>query len=295
MFVIIGGANGIGQSVVRALYSAGAHVVIGDIDEAGCKALVDRLESEIKSSSSLSYVRVDVRNYNDNLELFKIAYETHGRVDHAFSIAGVTEKPPNWFDPELNVDSLQLPPTTTIVDVNLTGVLYFTRVASVYLRFGNEDRKQDKSICIMGSVASFKEQGGLFVYQTTKHGVLGLIRSTRKFFQKNHGIRINTVCPSLTRTNMADTPGSILHIWEELGVAPNKPEEIADFVLTLASIPESPYVGEMTGLAVFVEAGQGWEIEKDLDKYDSLWLSEEMSKNAAKIEEALASGLAWVG
>ncbi|ETS82665.1 hypothetical protein PFICI_04541 [Pestalotiopsis fici W106-1] len=289
--VLTGGANGIGEYVVETLYRAGAHVVFGDIDVTACQSVVDRLCSKNSSSATLSFVCTDVRKYQDNIALFRFAYEKHGRIDHALSVAGVTEKPDqNWFDPKLDLSSITTAPSTDMVDVNLTGVLYFTRVAAVYLRQGNEDRTEDKSICILGSVASFKEQGGLFVYQPTKHGVLGLVRSTRKFFDKVHGIRINTVCPSLTRTRMS-TP--VIRIWDEQGVRPNDPQAVADYVVTLTSIANDPYVGSVTGLAVFVEGNKGWEIEKDLDKCDVAWLGQEMSTNAAKIEAALASGTAW--
>ncbi|KAK9422902.1 hypothetical protein SUNI508_04569 [Seiridium unicorne] len=231
-------------------------------------------------------------SYDDNLSLFALAYEKHGRIDHAFAIAGVAELPKeNWFDPQLSIESVAAAPSTTVVDVNLTGVLYFTRIAAVYLRQGNDDGSQDKSICILGSVASFKEQTGLFIYSPAKHGVLGLVRSTRKYLSHTHRIRINVVCPSMTKTRMSV---ETLRVWAEQGVPGNEPQEVADYVLTLASVPRSPYVGEMTGLAVFVEGGKGWEIEKDLDKCDASWIGEEMSRNAVKIEQALEYGLAWV-
>lgn len=253
---------------------------------------MDDLSSKQSSGGSIAFRRTDVRLYNDTLALFQLAYETHGKVDHAFAIAGVTESPnQNWFDDKIDLQSIAQQPSTTMVDVNLTGVLYFARIAAVFLRQGNEARKQDKSICLMGSVASFKEQAGLFVYQPTKHGVLGLVRSSRKYFQECLGIRLNIVCPSMTKTRMA-TP--VLKLWEDNGVAGNDPEIVADFVLTLASVPYSPYIGSVCGLAVYVEANKGWEIEKDLDKSDALWIGEEMSKNALKIEEALGNGGSWV-
>ncbi|KAI1761492.1 putative 3-hydroxyacyl-CoA dehydrogenase [Hypoxylon sp. FL1150] len=290
--VLTGGANGIGLEIVRKLYQAGAHVVFGDIDEAACQTAVDVLKSDISSSSGLSFLRTDVRRYEDNLALFKSAYEKYGRVDHALSIAGVTEQAgKNWFDPKLNLSSVAAAPPTDLVDINLTGVLYFARIAAVYLRQGNDGRARDKSICLLGSVASFKEQGGLFVYQPAKHGVLGLVRSTRKYFGAVHGIRINTVCPSATKTRMATS--AVEDIWEGQGVRLNDPRAVADYVLTLTSIPRDPYVGGVTGLAVFVEADKGWEIEKDLDRCSASWLGEEMSRNAANIEAALASGTAW--
>lgn len=274
------------------LYRYGAHIVFGDIEESACEAAVKQVTSTIQSSSSLDFLKIDITKYDEVVELFEYAYKKHGRVDHAFNIAGVTETAgENWFTPSLDLQSVKAAPATTIVDINVTGTLYFVRVAAVYLRQKNEDRSQDKSICLLGSVASFKEQAGLFVYQPTKHGVLGLVRSTRKYFDAFHGIRINTVCPSMTKTRMA-TP--ILDLWDKYGVRGNEPHEIAEHVLTLTSVPHSPYGAGMTGLAVFVEAGKGWEIEHDLDRFSPSWMGEEMAKNALKIEQALGNGGSWV-
>ncbi|KIW52364.1 hypothetical protein PV05_08006 [Exophiala xenobiotica] len=226
--VLTGGAHGVGEAVIRYLCATGAHTFFGDIDKQACQALVDGLEAERFSSGSLDYLHVDVSKYEDNLALFKLAYERHGRVDHAFSIAGVTERQ-NWFEPSLDLKSVEIAPSTTVLDVNLTGLCYFARIATVYLRQGNDGHKQDKSICLSGSIASFKEQAGLFIYQPSKHGVIGLMRSTRKMLY------------------------------------------------------HEPFVGSLMGLAIYVEGGKGWEIEKDLDNAEVHWLGEEN----AKIEEAL--------
>jgi len=180
-------------------------------------------------------------------------FREHGRVDHAFAIAAVTENQ-NWFDPASNLESVEESPSTLIVDVNLTGVLYFTRVAAVYLRQGNEDRSQDKSICLLGSIAAFKEQAGLFVYCPTKHGLTRLLRATRRALWEQHGIRINMVNPS----HINNVMGSSVHqLWVDHGLPVNEVDEVAEYVLTLASMPQSPYDGPLTGLAIYVEGGKG--------------------------------------
>ncbi|KAI1616814.1 putative 3-hydroxyacyl-CoA dehydrogenase [Exophiala viscosa] len=286
--VLTGGAHGVGESVIRYLYGVGAHVFFGDIDDKACQTLVDDLKAGKTSSTSLQYIPLDVRKYEDNLALFKLAYEKHGRIDHAFSIAGVTERQ-NWFEASLDLKTVETPPSTLVLDVNLTGLCYFARIATVYLRQGNDDHSQDKSICLLGSIASFKEQAGLFIYQPSKHGVIGLMRSTRKLLYHEYGIRINTICPSLINTGMAS---HIHSLWLGKGLPVNEADEVAQYVLTLTSIPQSPF-GNMTGLAVYVEGGKGWEFENDLYRTDSDWLGEENSKNTARIDEALGIGLSW--
>ncbi|CAG9939961.1 unnamed protein product [Clonostachys rosea f. rosea IK726] len=289
VFVLTGGARGVAESIVRYLFAAGAHVFFGDIDQAGSDKVIAALRAKNPSATnSLVAISFDARKYDDNLALFKAAYKAHGRIDHAISCAAVTESL-NWYDESLNPDTIETPPPTVIIDVNFTGVLYFARIAAVFLRQGNEDGK-DKSLTIVGSIASFKEQAGLFVYGPTKHGVMGLFRSTKSLMSKKYGIRINMVNPSHVNTIM----GSAVHdLWVAHGLPVNEAYHVAEHVLTLASTPKKADGTAATGIAVYVEGGEGWDIEEDLDKTDHLWMGEEMSRNSAKIDIALGTGVSW--
>lgn len=176
---------GIGKELVHLCHSAGAHVFFGDVlEEAG-----NALEQELSSSSSKQHVKfvpTDVSDYQSNLRLFELAYETCGRVDHAASVAGIGERG-NIVDPGLTLESVRQEPKESmkVLDVNFTGPLYFSRIASVYLRQPTLNEKSstsiaDKSLTLVSSVAGFTEAPGLFVYSATKHGVYGLMRALRK-------------------------------------------------------------------------------------------------------------------
>lgn len=72
-----------------------------------------------------------------------------------------------------------------VLGVNLAGPIYFSRIASVYLRqLSTSDKSSatqaDKSLTLVSSVAGFTEAPGLFVYSAAKHGVMGLMRALRK-------------------------------------------------------------------------------------------------------------------
>lgn len=132
------------------------------------------------------FVHCDVTSYQDNLALFDAALEACGRVDHAIANAGLGEQG-NFFDPALTLESVKEVPGKSIkvVDVNLKGELYFSRIASVYLRQPDLNSKSstaalDKSLTLVSSVAGFREDPGLHVYIASKHGVLGLMRSLRR-------------------------------------------------------------------------------------------------------------------
>ena len=49
---------------------------------------------------------MDVSRYDNNLDLFRTAFEKYGKVDHALAIAGIVEQG-NWFDPALTMESVK--------------------------------------------------------------------------------------------------------------------------------------------------------------------------------------------
>lgn len=104
----------------------------------------------------------NVSSYKSNYVLFRTAFEKYGRIDHAISIAGISEGE-NWFDPALTVTDVEKEPDTLTLDVNLKGVLFFARIAMVYLRAGNE--KRNRSLTLFSSVAGFRPTPGLVIYQ----------------------------------------------------------------------------------------------------------------------------------
>jgi NAD(P)-dependent dehydrogenase (short-subunit alcohol dehydrogenase family) len=85
-----GGAQGIGASTVALLHDVGAHVFLGDWDaKKGCD-----LETELKTNGSrqggtVTFQKVDVRDYSSQLALFDAAFNRHGSVDAAVYCAAV--------------------------------------------------------------------------------------------------------------------------------------------------------------------------------------------------------------
>ena len=114
--------------------------------------------------SGPTFVRCDVSKHDDIYNLFKTAFDQHGRIDHAVSCAGIFETG-NWFDPELTVDTVKdNKGDLKTLDVNVIGTLYFSRIADVFLREGKQ-KNQDRSIVLLSSVNAFRESPGLYIYQ----------------------------------------------------------------------------------------------------------------------------------
>ena len=83
------------------LFEAGASVVFGDMDTKNGELLVEDIRSQ-----EVLFMKTDASKYEDNIALFKTAYEKFGKVDHAMSIAGIVEQG-NWFDPSFTIESIE--------------------------------------------------------------------------------------------------------------------------------------------------------------------------------------------
>jgi NAD(P)-dependent dehydrogenase (short-subunit alcohol dehydrogenase family) len=103
-----GGAQGIGASTVTQLYTSGAHVFFGDWDEKKGSKLAEELRGSTSTSGgSVTYLKVNIREYQSLLSLFDAAYNTHGRVDLAICCAAVTERPGYWEPELLNLETVR--------------------------------------------------------------------------------------------------------------------------------------------------------------------------------------------
>jgi NAD(P)-dependent dehydrogenase (short-subunit alcohol dehydrogenase family) len=163
--------------------------------------------------------------------------------------------------------------------------MYVTRIASVYLRH-NRGSNCDRSILLFSCTSGFKDSPSLFVYQASKHGVTGLMRSLRTYVSSpyKHYLRINTICPWVTQT---DSIKKVEAQWKQAELPINTPEQVATLatgVLTDRSL---------NGTSMFIEGGRAWEIEQNIDRLESEWLGEAPSKVLALGQELLDDGSIW--
>ncbi|KAL2814686.1 hypothetical protein BDW59DRAFT_176387 [Aspergillus cavernicola] len=288
VIVLTGGANGIGASLVEYCCQNGAFVCFGDLAVEAGETIANKFNSS--TSPRAVFVQTDVTSYESVLNLFDKAMDTYGRIDHAVAGAGISEIG-NAFDPSLNMDTIRQPPTTKVLDVNLLGCLYVARIASVYLRQNRPPTNPtnpptDRSIILISSIAGFKESPGLFIYQASKHGVLGLMRALRLYLcSPAHDIRINCICPWMTTTAMV---AGVQEGWIAAGLPTNSPMDVA--MVTARVLGDA----SLNGKSMYVEGGRAWEIEANIDRLEPQWLGEGPSESLARGQAVLGSGSNWI-
>jgi NAD(P)-dependent dehydrogenase (short-subunit alcohol dehydrogenase family) len=237
--LITGAASGIGRASALACADAGAAVVISDVDAVGAEQTVDLIR---KAGGDASFVRTDVSKPAEVDHLLQEIIKRHGRIDIAHNNAGIESQ----LAPTAEADEADFDRT---IAINLKGVWLCMRA---------EIREMLKSgggsIINTSSVGGLSAVPGAGSYAAAKHGVVGLTRTAAVEYAKA-GIRVNAICPGLTKTRMTDKlsqldPALIASVMPPMGrmAATN---EIAEAVVFLASSAAS----YLTGHALAVDGG----------------------------------------
>ncbi|CAK7202226.1 hypothetical protein SEUCBS139899_004948 [Sporothrix eucalyptigena] len=299
VIVLTGGAQGIGGSFVKIAYTAGAHLFVGDWDVEKGEALAASLRADKEASANggtVTFQRVDVTNYKSQLALFEAAVAAHGHIDTAVPFAAGGE-PRGFFEPEtLTIESLQAEPTAIRdrLELNVLSVVYFCRIALAYMRNPDPDAAQraydakepmPKSIVLIASLAGIAQNPGVPIYITSKHAVMGLLRSFAPYAPVRYNVRINAMCPSATNTRMID---SLTESWVAAGLPMNQPEDVARYVLLCATDEQR------NGNAIYISGGKGVDIEDGYVKTMPVWMGLQHTIDLQASREFCGLGDGWV-
>ncbi|RDL31817.1 Uncharacterized protein BP5553_09219 [Venustampulla echinocandica] len=286
--VVTGGANGIGAATVISYFHAGAHIFFGDWDEKSGVALeVSLATGSNPNGGSATFLRLDVRDYENQLKLFDTAVAKHGRVDQAVYSAGIAE-PADWLSPEkFTLEGIkEVPkPLVDLIEINLIGSLYFTRIALAY--FQQNSTHQDavsKSITLVASAAGFKESSGLVAYSGSKHGMVGMVRSLRILTLPKFNVRINAICPWATDTAMV---AGAVHLWHQNSLPLNSAEDIARIIQQVAADPAH------NGKVVYCAGGIFVDIDEGINRTEPQWLGEKLAADLNRGQVMLGAGADW--
>lgn len=185
--VVTGGASGIGAAVVRRLSDEGARVVV--VDRAGGAA--ERLAASLDGEAIA--VEADVTSPDDTDRFFDETTKRFGRVDLVHLNAGIDA---GGLRPlaESRVEDFD---ATT--GVNIRGVYLGMRAAIRRML----DHRDGGAIVVTASAASFGGSQRSALYGTSKHAVVGLVKSAAMEYGRA-GIRINAVCPGFVDTPLLE-------------------------------------------------------------------------------------------
>ena len=218
--IVTGAGSGIGEATARRFAAEGASVVLAG----RTKAKLDKVAAGLPEGKSL--VRVtDVSVLAEVEGLMRDTLERFGRIDVLVNNAAVA--------PVGKVTEASVEDWRQVMAVNLDGVFYGCRAAIPELI------KTGGSIINVSSVSGLGGDWGLSFYNAAKGAVTNFTRALAMDHGRD-GIRVNAVCPSLTRTDMTeDIYGNeqlMAKFKQRIPMARGaEPEEVADVIAFLAS------------------------------------------------------------
>ena len=182
---VTGAASGIGAEVARQLTTAGAQVAICDLNEAAGSKLAEELNGK--------FIKCDVSDFASVESAVTRCIATLGVPDYVHLNAGVMTV--GVGDTFLPIEDVSLAQYRRIMGVNLDGVFNGLKALIPHMR------EKGGAITATSSIAGLNGLPFDPLYGTTKHAVVGLIRSVAAA-NADTNIRVNAICPGGVDTNI---------------------------------------------------------------------------------------------
>ena len=235
--LITGAGSGIGRASALLFAKEGAKVAVADRVPKGGQETVAMIK---KAKGEAIFVEADVSKAADVEKMIKKTVDTYGRIDILYNNAGISART-LAFTADLTEEDWD-----TVLDTNLKSAFLGSKYAIPIMI------KQGGGVII--NTASVQGLGGgplVSPYCAAKAGMILLSKTIAAEYAKQN-IRINCVCPGMTRTGMmTDEMISGLQMDFIPQGRPGEPEEIAQAALFLAS-DDAAYV---TGACLVVDGG----------------------------------------
>lgn len=192
VFIVTGGASGLGEGTARRLAAQGGKVLIADLNEAAGTALANEL------GNGARFVRVDVCSEADVQNAVNIAVNEMGGLHGAINCAGIGT-PEKVLGREAPI---ALASFNKVIQVNLVGTFNVIRLAAAAMSQLPANADGERGVLInTASVAAYDGQIGQPAYAASKAGVVGMTLPIARELAR-FGIRVVTIAPGLFETPM---------------------------------------------------------------------------------------------
>ncbi|HVF62718.1 MAG TPA: 3-hydroxyacyl-CoA dehydrogenase [Casimicrobiaceae bacterium] len=231
VFLVTGGASGLGAATVRMLVGNDARVVIADLNEEPGRALVSQLGDRAR------FMRTDVVDETSTKAAVDAAVETYGALHGLINCAGIVhgEKVLGKEGPHV------LNSFARAITINLVGTFNTIRLAADAMSKSASNEEGERGVIVnTASVAAFDGQIGQAAYAASKAGIVGMTLPIARELAR-FGIRVMTIAPGVFETPMmgaippdiAASLGKMVPFPPRLG----RPDEFASLVREIVGNP----------------------------------------------------------
>lgn len=221
VFIVTGGASGLGEATVRALAARGGKVLIADIANAATLA----------AKLGAHYVKTDVSDEASAKAAVNAARDEFGAVQGLVSCAGIllAQKVLGG----KGVHSLQS--FAQVMMVNAVGAFNMLRLAAEVMAGNAPNAGGERGVIVnVASVAAFEGQIGQAAYSASKGAIAAMTLPIARELARS-GIRVMTIAPGLFDTPLASvlTPEARAALEQSVPFPPRlgRPAEFAALVL----------------------------------------------------------------
>jgi len=182
--IITGATSGIGKASALLFAEEGAKIAVAGRNEQAGKSVVQEIKDK---GGSAVFIKTDVGVEDDVKNLIEQTVKEYGGIDILFNNAGMAQ-PWRPFE-EMPTDELK-----RVMDINFYGPYYGVKYALPYL-----EKSKCPVILTTSSCSGVQAQKGSSAYCASKAAINMLSNCMAKDLGKK-GIRVNTLCPSVTDT-----------------------------------------------------------------------------------------------
>lgn len=242
--IITGGGSGIGEALSLVFARQGAQVYIFDINEAGAKTTLAKIEEE---GNHAHFKKADVTKVEEIKQMIQEVVDEANALDIVVNNAGIAHVG--------NAESTSPEDMARLLMVNVQGVYHVIHAAIPYMK------ERGGVILNMASIAASLGLEDRFAYSTTKGAVKTMTLSVAKDYLP-FNIRCNCISPARVHTPFVDGfikenyPGKEREMFDKLSATQPigrmaKPEEVAAMALYLCS-DEASF---LTGCDYLIDGG----------------------------------------
>jgi 3-oxoacyl-[acyl-carrier protein] reductase len=184
--IITGGSRGLGAGLVQSYLDSGDLVATCSRSST---SQVEKWQSDPATADRFLFAPADLAKVEDAQSFVKAVIDRWGQVDVLINNAGVARDGVLGLTTDDDID--------TVVDLNIKGTLYMSRLASRRML-----ARGSGSIVNISSIVGRSGYRGLAVYSATKAALDGLTRALARELGSK-GITVNGIAPGYLRTEMS--------------------------------------------------------------------------------------------